>query len=147
MSFLTPLHILQKKFVRLVTYNDTYPVVPGPLTHTPPLFYKLKILTIFDIYKLQLGKLVYDFLNNIGPTRSIIQFTRASEIHNYYTRYADEGNFHSNWVRTTRFGLNDLQILGGNLWETLPSNIRDSKTKNIFVRRLKLKLIHGYSIQ
>ena len=56
----------------MATFNDTYISVPGPLTQTP-LFLKLKLLTIFDIYKLQLGKLVYDSLNNIGPTRSIIQ--------------------------------------------------------------------------
>ena len=43
----------------MATFNDTYIAVPGPLTHTP-LFLKLKLLTIFDIYKLQLGKLVYD---------------------------------------------------------------------------------------
>ena len=43
---------MQKTFVRLVTNKDKYPSVPGPLTHTTPLFHELKILTIFDIYKL-----------------------------------------------------------------------------------------------
>ena len=57
-TLLAPLLILQKIFVRLATYNDTYPVIPGLLTHTSPLFQKLKLLNIFDIYKLQLGKLV-----------------------------------------------------------------------------------------
>ena len=41
--------ILQKTFVRLSTYNDTLPVIPGPLTHNPPLFQKLNLLNIFDI--------------------------------------------------------------------------------------------------
>ena len=53
------MHILQKKYFQMVTFNDTYIAVSGPLTHAP-LFLKLKLLTIFDIYKLQLGKLVYD---------------------------------------------------------------------------------------
>ena len=48
-TLLISLHILQKKFVRLATFNDTYPVYP--LTHTPPLFHKLNLLTIFDTYK------------------------------------------------------------------------------------------------
>ena len=47
---LEPIHIMQKKFVKMATYNDIYPATPGPLAHTPPLFYKLKVLTIFDIY-------------------------------------------------------------------------------------------------
>ena len=76
-TLLTPIHILQKKFVCMATYNDNFPVEPGPLQHTPPLFYKLKLLTIFDIFNLQLGKLVFDSINNIGPTNLIIQFTRA----------------------------------------------------------------------
>ena len=74
-----------------------------PLTHTPPLFHKLNLLTIFDIYKLQVGKLVYDSMNNIGPTKSIIQFTRATEVHTHSTRYASLGNFFNSWVRITRF--------------------------------------------
>ena len=33
-TLLIPLHTLQKKFVQLATFNDTYPVYP--LTDTPP---------------------------------------------------------------------------------------------------------------
>ena len=47
-TLLTPLHVMQKKFVRMATYNDS-PPTSGPLSHTP-LFFKLKILNIFDIY-------------------------------------------------------------------------------------------------
>ena len=47
---------------------DFFPLNSGPLEHTPPLFYKLNLLNIFDIYKFQLGKLVFDSLNNIGPS-------------------------------------------------------------------------------
>ena len=57
-TLLEPIYILQKKFVRMVTYKDGYPFIPGPLSHTPPLFLKLRLLNIFDIFKLQLGKLV-----------------------------------------------------------------------------------------
>ena len=144
-TLLIPLHILQKKFVRLATFNDTYPVYP--LTHTPPLFHKLNLLTIFDIYKLQVGKLVYDSPNNIGPTKSIIQFTRAIEVHTHSTHNASLGNFFNSWVRTTRFGLKNLQVEGGHLWATLPNNIKESPSRIAFVRRLKHKLINCYPIQ
>ena len=66
---------MQKTFVRMATYSDSYPATPGPLVHTPPLFHKLKVLTIFDIYKLQLGKLIYESVNDIGPT-IVIKYTR-----------------------------------------------------------------------
>ena len=88
----------------MATFNDKYPDVPGPLSHTPPLFYRLKILTVYDIFKLQLGKLVYE-LNHIGPSNNIIQFTRSNEIHNHNTRYASQGNLFNKYVRTTSYGL------------------------------------------
>ena len=48
-NLLNPILILQKKIVRLATFKDFYPVIPGSLEHTPPLFYKLNLLNIFDI--------------------------------------------------------------------------------------------------
>ena len=45
-TLLTPIHLLQKKFVSMATYNDSPPVI-GPLAHTPPCFCKLKILNNF----------------------------------------------------------------------------------------------------
>ena len=70
---------LQKKIVRIATYNDSPPVI-GPLAHTP-LFFKLKILNIFDIYKLQLGKLVNQSVNvNISPAHKVIKFNLLNYI-------------------------------------------------------------------
>ena len=102
----------------MATYNDTYPDVPGPLSHTLPLFHRLKILIIFDIFKLQLDKLVYESINHIGPSHNIIQFTRSNEIHDHNTRYSSRGNFFNNYVRTTSYGLKSLRYMGGKLWAT-----------------------------
>ena len=33
---LSTLHIIQKQIVRLITFNDGYTLIPGPLLHTPP---------------------------------------------------------------------------------------------------------------
>ena len=35
-----------KKCVCMATFNDRHAVMRGPLAHTPPLFHKLKVLTI-----------------------------------------------------------------------------------------------------
>ena len=43
-TFTSNLSILQKRIDRLLTFNDNCPVPAGPLVHTPPLFYVLKIL-------------------------------------------------------------------------------------------------------
>ena len=78
---LTPILTLQNKFVCMATFNDVLPEIPGALTKALPFFYRLKILTIFDIYKLQVGKLVFESFNNIRPSQSIIELTLASDIH------------------------------------------------------------------
>ena len=118
-----------------------YPPIPGPRVHTPPLFHKLNVLNIFDIYKLQVGKLVYDSLNNIGPVQGIISFMRASELHSHVTRFSTGGNLHTNSVRTSRFCLRTLNM---NLWITLPTHIKECSTQQTFNKHLKVYLISPY---
>ena len=55
-TLLSSIHIIQKRFVRLATNNPI-----GSWTCTQPLFHKLNVLTVFDIYKLQRGIIVYEF--------------------------------------------------------------------------------------
>ena len=141
-TLLAPIHTLQKKFVRLVTNNDQYPELPGPLAHTPPLFLHLNVLTVFDIFKLQLGKFVYDAVNKIGPANKIINFNMASTIHSYNTRYANQGNFFVYNARTTRYGLKSLSVEGTKLWRSLPSDIKDRSSKKAFINWLKKYLIN-----
>ena len=79
---LSPIHNLQKKIVRMATFNnDNYPNIPGPLP------YKLNVLNVFDIYKLQVGMFVYESVNDLGPSRNIIKYTKASEVLCHNTRY------------------------------------------------------------
>ena len=51
------IHLLQKKVVRLVTFND-------PTSHSLPLFKELEILTMFDVYKVETSKFVFESLNH-----------------------------------------------------------------------------------
>ena len=118
----------------MATYNDSPPVI-GPLAHTPPLFFKLKILNIFDIYKLQLGKLVHQSVNVIGPACKVINL--ASELHCHNTRYAKHGNFYVivSSVRTTRLlGLLERVPNYGKIYQTTS---KTSKTTNILMSALR----------
>ena len=128
----------------MATFKDGYPTIPGPLTHTPPLFNKLKILTIYEIFKLQLGLLVFESINNIGPSNNLIKFTMVSEVYNHETRYAYHGNFYINSARTIRYGVKGLKIEGAKLWTTIPNDIKKSRTKKTFKSRLKKHMIDSY---
>ena len=124
-------------FVRMATFKDGYPSTPDPLTHTPPLFHKLRLLNIFDIFKLQLGKLVCKSTNGIGPLNIVIKFSKVSNIPRHNTRYASRGNVFINSVRITHFGLKGLQI--AKLWATLAWDIKNSHTKNCLKSHFKKK--------
>ena len=39
--------------------------------------------------------MIYESINDVGPTNKVIMYTRASEIHNHNTRYAQNGNFYT----------------------------------------------------
>jgi len=111
-TLLTPIHILQKKFVRMATYNDGFQGQSGPLIHSPPLFSMFNLLTVVDIFKLQVGKIVYESVNCIGPMINILVYTPASEIHNHETSYASHRRFFIHTMRTHRFGFKNPQNEG-----------------------------------
>ena len=58
--------ILQKRAMRLMTYNDTYPALYGPLISSDAIFTKLETLKVSDIYKYQVSKLIFKCINGIA---------------------------------------------------------------------------------
>ena len=44
--------------IRLISNKDKRPVMPGPLASTNPMFFKLEILKVKDIFTLQISKLL-----------------------------------------------------------------------------------------
>ena len=55
---LNKIFVLQKRVMRLLTFNDVYPSIPGPLSPTAPIFAKLNALKVDDIYNHQVSKFV-----------------------------------------------------------------------------------------
>ena len=80
----------------------------------------------------------------VPPTQSY-QLLGASDIHDHFTRYATQGNIFQRYIRTTRYGLKSLQIMGGKLWTTIPNYIKDSQNKKIFVSCYKKTLRSSYA--
>ena len=92
-----------------------------------------------------MGKFVFESVNDIGPSQSIIRFTKASDVHEHNTRYANQGNLFINSVRTSSYGLKALRVEGSKLWNTIPDNIKDSRTKKSFSANYKRLLTESYS--
>ena len=56
---LNKLLVPQKSAMRLMTYNDQYPVIHGPLSPSNPIFIKLELLNIEEIFKYYISKFIF----------------------------------------------------------------------------------------
>ena len=103
--------ILQKRAMRLMTYNDTYPTVFGPLISSDPIFIVLETLKVSDVYKYQVSKLIFKCINKTAPVNFHYWFRINHERHGYNTRLNVNVNDGIKIksiipaVRTTNYGL------------------------------------------
>ena len=77
------IHKLQKWAVRSITLSKYN-------AHTTPLFIKLKLLKIHDIYSLCLLKFYHKYINNLLPSYFTGMFDDIYLSHNYPTRHGEE---------------------------------------------------------
>ena len=78
-SCLNKLRILQKKAIRLITQSQY-------LAHTDPLFSKLKLLKLDDLYKHQLGIYMYKSAKGLLPDSMSSMVIPIENVHNYNLR-------------------------------------------------------------
>jgi hypothetical protein len=108
-----PLVTIQNKIIRIITFSQYR-------THAPPLFLKLNILQIDDIYRLHLALLIHKIFNNqITGTHNL---TNISHIHNHNTRLS-KNNFYTNF-HSTNTGLSTYSAKGIKIWNKLPNEIK-----------------------
>ena len=81
--------------MRLMTFNNICPTVPGPLIPSDPIFIKLDILKVMDIYKFQVSKCI----NKIAPIkRSNIKINDGKLIKNLFIPCKN----YKLWTQTTK---------------------------------------------
>ena len=89
-THLEKIHRLQKKIIRIVCGVR-------PRTHSQPLFDKLKVMTVYQLYQYYVGVFMYKLNSNkLPPLFSM--FERTSNVHNHSTRQYD--TFYVNYVQT-----------------------------------------------
>ena len=120
--------------------------VNGPPIHSTPLFKELKILTIFEIFKLEIIKFVYDSLNKNNPNQFINYFTYPSNYYNTSNNREDKINIPQ--VRTTTYGLKSIKYSAALIWNDIPFSIRSNVTsrKNL-ISKVKSLYLSEYVIK
>ena len=110
---LNSLTVLQKRAVRIISR------VPR-LTHTSPLFHKLGLLKIADIYTLQISKIMYKY--NSNDWLGSYEMATVKETHSHFTRFSIS-NYYSPLVKS-RMSKGTLSIVGPKIWSTLPNKLK-----------------------
>ena len=81
-THLTPLLLLQKKVVRIMTYFTFY-------THTAPIFKELQILIVDKLGVHRIAIVMYTFNNDLLPLVLNTFYRKNNVIHSYNTRSKD----------------------------------------------------------
>jgi hypothetical protein len=118
---------IQKRYVRLITFSDY-------LAHSDPLFLKLNILTVNQIYNYQLGIYMYKILHELIPHLSHHHFVSNMNIHDHNTR--SSRHLHAPYCRT-KLRQSTIQFQGPRMWNMLPGEIKSAPSISIFKKRLK----------
>ena len=104
-----------------------------------PLLNLLDLLTVTNIYKLQLLNFTHQWHSKKLPNIFNQHFRYASEVHTYNTRYASKSNFYKPRSRTN-IGKQTTAAMATELWQQLPTHIKDLSTYN-FPKTLKEYLL------
>ena len=146
---LNKLIVLQKKIVRMMTFNENPIGIRGPSAHTSPLFNELSILKLKDIYDLQLLRFVHDCFNRISPRQFHSWFKLITDNHNHATRsntvnivtVNNEATLGNNllvpYARTSYYGQRSIKVKGARQWNRIPHNIRTIQSRIVFSKAMK----------
>ena len=150
-TYLDRILLLQKRIVRLLTFSDKrqsdYSFPPSN-----PLFLRLEILKVEDVFKLNIAKFIYNCLNNHSPVNFHTWFKLTSQTHKHNTRskFIDiekaisTNNLFIPTARTSHYGLKQIKVLGPRLWNELPPVIRNNKKFAYFHKEIRKYLLRKY---
>ena len=158
---LNKLSILQNKAVRIlsgVQYFQIYGEEPGPLPPSDPLYKKLEILKIQDIYELSISNFVFSTLTFDSPAIFDGWFTYDHEVHDHTTRssanvisdnYFDVGYVQPSFTLHTKGANNDygrkmIQASGPLIWNRIPEYIQNAGSIFTFKKHLKIHIFDQY---
>ena len=128
---------LQKKAIRIVSHSDYR-------AHTMPIFDRLKILNIYNMYIYQSAIFMFSCSHSMLPGVLTNYFKLNSQVHTCITR--NFFNYHLPFVRLSSYQ-KSIFYNGPKIWNELPEEIKSSQTFTIFKTHLKQYLSDRQSLE
>ena len=138
-EYLSKLTTLQKKIIRSITISDFN-------AHTTPLFKRLKILKLNDLYNHKILSLMWDFYHNALPSSLSTLFTWREEIHNLNLRDKINNKLYTAHRFHNRHGYDSFTHYGATLLnkvKELPC-YQDCPSKAVFQYKYKSYILDAY---
>ena len=134
-TIIQPIISTQKRVIRIITGSNYQ-------AHTNPLFNKLEILKLPDIYKLQIGITMHNQKNFEKITQPL---KNLKFLHEHNTRIRSKTNYFIPSIQTN-LGRSTIRFAGPQIWQTVPSKFKNySKTQ--FKSAYKKYLLTFYKSQ
>ena len=127
---------IQKRVIRLLAGVH-------PLTHTEPIFFRLKILKFIDVVNYTIGIFMYKVYHQDIPIVFENYYTENRNVHDYATRQVD--HIHIAYAGTNRRNMT-MRFQGGKVWNSIVRNkIPYNGSIYIFEREFKSFLLNCYT--
>ena len=137
-SLLNPISVLQKKIVRVLSFSDKN----APST---PTFDSLKVLKFNDMITMHIVSFVYECVDNLSPAYFSNYLTWIENVHSFGTGQSKRGDSFALRYNTTQYGLRSIHYSGVRLWNSLPTDIRNSVSLSIFSSKIISYFLSNYS--
>ena len=158
---LNKLIVLQKKAIRILSNAKYFQIYGehGPLPSADPLFKKLGLLKLDEIFQINILSFVFSTLCFESPPIFWEWFKYNSSFHSYSTTsstvitcnsYFDVGNVEMTYSLRVpkgmleKYGKRMVKFTGSKLWNELPADIHDSCSLNSFKENVKKFYIGRY---
>ena len=126
-SNLQSLITLQKRSIRYISNASR-------LTHSEPLFYKLGMLKLNDIYRLQISNIMFKYSNNIW--KGTFDLNKIKNSHTYSTRFAESKNYYLKRIARKK-AIGGLSFIGPRIWSEVPVELKKLNSFTAFKIALK----------
>ena len=97
-----------------------------------------------DLFQLQVLSFVYECINCLAPIYVKNYFISIHTVHGIGTRQAWKGNLYALRCNTTQYGIRSIHYSGVRLWNSLPIEIKESKSLPNVRKKLKSHFLSSY---
>lgn len=135
-SYLYKLSILQNKAVKIIGGGKYF-------DRATPFYSNLNILKLFDIIKLETASFVYKFNSNALPAQFNNYLTKVNKVYKRSTRASFHKKFFVPFFKSSKLQ-RSIKYQGPLIWNSLTSNIKESKSIKSFKFKLKQLFLSNY---